>query len=154
VWRPGPRPYPCARRFGTVARLHPYLAADAVAPARAQNRQGGAPRGPTRFAPGGCVSQTWGRVLRARSTEDTASRRSSRPSLGAGIAATRAKADITRRSVKRRRGEKRKAKPGRRKRAAGTKKTACRCQGYGGLAYLPAEASAKAGALFDIVKME
>jgi hypothetical protein len=39
-------------------------------------------------------------------------------------------------------------------RAAGTKKTACRRQGYGGLAYLPAEASAKAGALFDIVKKE
>jgi hypothetical protein len=36
-------------------------------------------------------------------------------------------------------------------RAAGTKKTARRRQGYGGLAYLPAEASAKAGALFDIV---
>jgi hypothetical protein len=34
------------------------------------------------------------------------------------------------------------------------KKTARRRQGYGGLAYLPAEASAKAGALFDIVKME
>jgi hypothetical protein len=40
------------------------------------------------------------------------------------------------------------------KRAAGTKKTARRRQGYGGLAYLPAEASAKAGALFDMVKME
>src|SRR5438046_3134075 len=37
--------------------------------------------------------------------------------------------------------------------AAGTKNTARRRQGYGGLAYLPAEASAKAGALFDIVNM-
>jgi hypothetical protein len=35
--------------------------------------------------------------------------------------------------------------------AAGTKNTARRRQGYGGLAYLPDEASAKAGALFDIV---
>jgi hypothetical protein len=40
------------------------------------------------------------------------------------------------------------------KRAAGAKKTARRRQGYGELAYLPAEASAKAGALFDIVNME
>src|SRR6266480_4365646 len=40
------------------------------------------------------------------------------------------------------------------KRAAGAKKTARRRQGYGGLAYLPAEASAKAGALFDIVNMK
>ena len=39
-------------------------------------------------------------------------------------------------------------------RAAGTKKTTRRRQGYGGLAYLPAEASAKAGALFDMVNME
>jgi hypothetical protein len=39
-----------------------------------------------------------------------------------------------------------------RKGAAGTKKTARRRQGYGGLAYLPAEASAKAGELFDIVR--
>ena len=38
--------------------------------------------------------------------------------------------------------------------AAGTKNTARRRQGYGGLAYLPAEASAKAGALFDIVNMK
>src|SRR5437773_12518223 len=37
------------------------------------------------------------------------------------------------------------------KRAAGAKKTARRRQGSGGRAYLPAEASAKAGALFDIV---
>ena len=40
------------------------------------------------------------------------------------------------------------------KRAAGAKKTARRRQGYGGPAYLPVEASAKAGALFDIVNME
>jgi hypothetical protein len=36
----------------------------------------------------------------------------------------------------------------------GNEETARRRQGYGGLAYLPAEASAKAGALFDIVNMK
>jgi hypothetical protein len=68
--------------------------------------------------------------------EDTASRRSSRPSVRGGRCEAEGKET---------RGQ---------QRVAGTKKTARRRQGYGGLAYLPAEASAKAGALFDIVNRE
>ena len=73
---------------------------------RAQNRQGGAPRGPSRFARDGRVSQTWCRALRARLNKDTASRRSARPSVGGRP---------LRRGSKRTRAQ---------KRAAGTKKTA------------------------------
>ncbi len=60
-----------------------------------RQRHGGAPRGPFRFAPDGCVSQTWCRALRARQVKGSASRRSAHPSLArGGLAAARATADI------------------------------------------------------------
>ena len=115
----GPRPRRARHPGGEVARAsEPEATPEAQSAERAQNRQGGAPRGPFRFAPGRLRLANVGSRL-------TSAIEMRIPSLGAPPAPRSGRRSEVRSG--------RKGNP-RQKRVAGTKKTALRRQGYGGLA--------------------
>jgi hypothetical protein len=149
----GPQPRRARHPGSEVAgATEPEATPETESAERAQNRQGGAPRGPFRFASGRLRLANVGSRLTS-AIEMRIPPPGAPPAPRGGDRSSKGQGKHIRRSVKQRRdegGEQTRT----RKRGVGTKKTARRRQGYGGLAYLPAEASAKAGALFDIVKRE